>query len=70
MTDADLLALMQQAASALDVEAAWLVDVDITDRGQQKPSVPARDRDYFDAVTDTAQAVRDLIAMVEARQAR
>ena len=29
LTDAELLDLMQQAASALDVEAAWLVDVDV-----------------------------------------
>ena len=37
MTDAELIALMQQAAAALDAEAAGLVDVELTDRGQQKP---------------------------------
>jgi hypothetical protein len=70
MPDAELIALLQQTANALDAEAAWLVDVDITDRGQQRPSIPAADRDYFDAVTETAQAVRSLVEMIQARQAR
>lgn len=66
MTDADLLALLQSAAMALDEEAALIVDVDVDDRGRSKPSIPKADRDYFAAVNDTAQAVRDLIEMVQA----
>lgn len=68
LTDAELLDLLNRTASALDAEAAWLVDVDVNDRGQQKPSIPVRDRDFFDAVNDTAQAARDLIEMVQARR--
>lgn len=70
MPDAELLDLLRNAATALDAEAAWLVDVDVDDRGRSKPSIPVRDQRYFDAVRETAQAVRDLIAMVEARQSR
>jgi hypothetical protein len=70
MTDAELLVLLQSAASALDEEAAWIVDVDVDDRGRSKPSIPKDDREYFDAVNETAQAIRDLTAMVQARQAR
>lgn len=68
LTDADLLALLTKTATALDEEAAWVVDVDITDQGRQKPSIPASDRDYFDAVCETAQAVRDLIELIQARR--
>lgn len=70
LTDADLLALLQQAANALDAEAAWVVDADVDDRGRSKPSIPVADRDYFDAVTETAQAVRGLVEMIQARQSR
>lgn len=38
------------------------------DRGQQRPSIPARDRDYWDAITETAQAVRGLMELVQARR--
>lgn len=68
LTDAALLELLQNTATTLDEEAAWIVDVDVDDRGRSKPSIPARDQPYFDAVTETAQAVRDLIEMVQARQ--
>lgn len=68
MPDAELLTLLQSAATALDAEAAWIVDVDVDDRGRSKPSIPARERDYFDAVTETAQAIRDLVEMIQARQ--
>lgn len=67
MPDAELLALLLKTANALAAEAAWVVDVDVDDRGQQKPSIPTRDRDYFDALNEAAQAVRDLIEMVQAR---
>ena len=68
LTDADLLELLLRTATALDEEAALIVDVDVDDYGRSKPSIPASDREYFAAVTETAQAVRDLIAMVEARR--
>lgn len=68
MTDADLIALLLTTTKALDEEAAWLVDVDIDDRGQQKPSIPAADQPYFDAITETAQALRGLVEMIKARQ--
>ncbi len=46
------------------------MDVDINDRGQQRPSIPACDRDYFEAVTETAKSLRGLVEMVQARQSR
>lgn len=70
LTDADLLELLQKTATALYAEAAWIVDVDVDDRGRSKPSIPKADQPYFTAVTETAQAVRDLIEMVQARQSR
>jgi hypothetical protein len=70
LTDADLIALLNQAAHALDEEAAWVVDVDVDDRGRQKPSIPVRDREYFDTVTEQAQGLRALVEMIKARQAR
>lgn len=70
MTDADLIALLQSAAKGLEAEAAWLVDVDVNDRGQQKPSIPAIDQPYFDAVVETAQSLRDLVERIRSRQAR
>ena len=70
MKDDELIALLRKAAAALDEEAAWLVDVDVNDRGQQTPSLPARDQSYFDAVTDTARSLRGLVEMVQARQSR
>lgn len=70
MKDDELIALLRKAAAALDEEAAWLVDVDVNDRGQQTPSLPARDQPYFDAVTDTARSLRGLVEMVQARQSR
>ena len=69
MTDAELLDLLARAAAALDEEAAWIVDVDIDDHGRSKPSIPARVLPYFEAVTETAQSIRDVIAMIKARQA-
>ncbi len=70
LTDADLIDLLHKAADALDQEAAWLVDVDVDDRGRSWPSVPKADQPFCDAVCETAQAVRDLVAMVQARQSR
>jgi hypothetical protein len=67
MTDPDLIQLLARAADALEREAIWLVDVDTDDLGRSKPSIPVRDKDYYDAVTEQAQAIRDLIAMVQAR---
>lgn len=66
--DAELVAVLKSAVVALDTEAAWLVDVDYTDRGQQRPSIPVGDRPYFDAATETAQAIRELIETFKARQ--
>jgi hypothetical protein len=68
MTDAELIAVLEKATNALDEEAAWLVDVDVNDGGQQRPSIPAHDQPYFDAVTEQAQGLRELIAMIEARR--
>lgn len=68
MTDTELIALLQSAARALDEEAAWLVDVDVNDRGQQKPSIPAADQPYFDAVCETAQSLRAFIEVIQARK--
>lgn len=70
LTDADLLELLQKTSTALDEEAAWSVDADVDDRGRSKPSIPKADQPYFDAVTEAARAFRDLIQMVQARQAR
>ena len=67
LNDIDLIALLDEAAKALDAEAAYLIDVDIDDRGRQRPSVPAGDRDFFDAVTDQARGLRELVEMVRSR---
>lgn len=71
LTDADLIDLFRKAADALDKEAAWIVDVDVDvdvdDRGRSKPSIPRADQPYYEAVTEIAQAVRDLIVMIQAR---
>jgi hypothetical protein len=69
MTDADLISLLDRTAAALDEEVAWLVDVDVDDRGRSRPSIPAADREFFDAVTEQAQALRGLVGMVRQRQA-
>jgi hypothetical protein len=63
MPDNELCDLLRRAAGALDAEAAYLVDVDMDDRGNQRPSVPAADRNYFDALAETAEALRDLLEM-------
>lgn len=68
MTDKDLIDQLTRSAAALDEEAAWLVDVDIDDRGRQRPTIPARYREFFEAVTDQAQSLRGLVAMIEARR--
>lgn len=68
LTDADLIALLTRTAAALDEEAAWCVDVDVDDRGVQRPSIPVSDRGYFDAVTEQAGALRDLIGTIRERQ--
>jgi hypothetical protein len=67
MTDADLIALLRKAATALDEESAWLVDVDVNDLGQQRPSIPKRDQPYYEAICEQAQNLRELVAMIEAR---
>jgi hypothetical protein len=69
MADADLIELLTRTISALDEEAAWVVDVDVDDRGRSKPSVPAPDRDYFDAVTEQAQSLRNLVLLIQDRVA-
>jgi len=68
MTDAELVALLEKAAQALDEEAAWLVDVDFNERGQERPSVPHRDRPLFDALCEQAQGLRELVEMIRARR--
>ncbi len=70
MTDAELTALLLRAVDALDTEAAWLVDVDIDDRGRQRPSIPARDREFFDALNEQAEELRALAELIRARRAR
>lgn len=67
MTDADLIDVLETAAHALDEEAAFVIDVDVDGYGRSKPMIPARDRPYYDAVTEQAQALRELIAMIQAR---
>lgn len=49
---------------------AWVVDVDLDDHGRSKPSIPRADQPCYEAVTETAQAVRDLVEMIKARQSR
>lgn len=68
LTDADLIELLNRAADALDEEAAWLVDVDVDDQGVQRPSIPAGDREFFEAVSEQAAALRDLVEMTRERQ--
>lgn len=68
ITDANLIALLTRTAEALDREAADLIDVDVDDDGRQRGGVPARDRDYFAAVTEQAQALRDLAGTIRDRQ--
>mgnify|MGYP003555156558 CR=1 FL=1 len=67
MPNDELAALLERTALALDEEAAWLVDVDTDDRGGSKPSVPARDRGYFDTLAEEAQSLRALAEVVKAR---
>jgi hypothetical protein len=67
MTDAELADLLRKAATALDEEAAFVIDVGVDAYGRSKPSIPERDRPYFDAVCEQAQGLRELIAMIEAR---
>jgi hypothetical protein len=66
--DDELLALLQQAANALDEEAIDLVDIDTDSSGRHKPVVGARDRAFFAALNDQAAGLRDLIAMLQARR--
>lgn len=68
LTDAALIELLNRAAAALDEEGAFLVDVDIDDWGVQRPSIPVSDRPFFEAVTEQAAALRDLVELVRARQ--
>lgn len=68
LTDTDLIELLNRAAAALDEEAAWLVDVDIDDRGVQRPSIPVGDRGYFETMTEQAAALRDLVELIRERQ--
>jgi hypothetical protein len=67
MTDAELIGVLETAAKALDEEAAWIVDVDVDDHGRSKPSIPERDRPYFDAVCEQAQDLRSLVEMIRHR---
>ena len=68
LTDTDLIELLLKAANALDSEAAWIVDVDIDDQGVQRPSIPTRDRSFFEAVSEQAQELRDLVEVIRERQ--
>jgi hypothetical protein len=68
LTDTDLIQQLLKTANALDEEVAWLVDVDVDDRGVQRPSIPARDRSYYEAVSEQAEGLRDLVALVRERQ--
>ena len=68
LTDDALIELLSQTAKALDEEAAFLVDVDVDDRGVQRPSIPAGDRSFFEAVSEQAQSLRDLVEMIRERQ--
>jgi hypothetical protein len=65
--DPELLDLLTKTAAALDEEAAWLVDVDIDGHGRDKPTVPAADMPYREAVTDTAEELRTVAGMLKAR---
>ena len=68
MNDDTLVKTLNLTIEAIEREAVDLVDVDFDDRGQQKPSIPAADQPYFDATTETAQALRGLVEMIKARQ--
>jgi len=68
LTDTDLIELLLKAADALNEEAAWCIDVDVDDRGVQRPSIPARDREFFEAVGEQAEGLRDLVGMIRERQ--
>jgi len=67
MKDAELIELLTRAASALDEEAAWLVDVDVDDRGRSTPSIPVADRQYWDTLNEQAQALRELVKQIKER---
>jgi hypothetical protein len=67
LTDADLIDLLKKTTAAIDEEAAWLVDVDMNDEGQQRHSIPAHDRRFFDALSEQAQSLRSLIELIQAR---
>jgi len=67
MKDADLIALLTSAASALDEEMAWLVDVDVDDRGRSTPSISVDDRPYYEALEEHAQALRELVETIRDR---
>lgn len=68
MTDADLIAVLEEAAHALDEEAAFVIDVEVDDRGRSRGTVPARDQHYFEAVTETAGSLRCLVEMIRRRR--
>lgn len=70
LTDIDLIQLLLKTANALDEEGAFLIDADVDDYGRSKPSIPVADRDYFDAVSEEAAALRDLVEMIRERQQR
>jgi len=68
LTDANLIELLTRTADALQHEAAWLIDADVDDYGRSRPSIPARDRSYYEAVSEQAEGLRDFVALVRERQ--
>ena len=68
LADAELIELLNQTIDALQHEAASLIDADVDDYGRSKPSIPARDRNFFEAVTEQVQSLRDLVEMIRERQ--
>jgi len=68
LTDAALIELLLKAAKVLDEEGAFLIDADVDDYGRSKPSIPACDSSFFEAVSEQADGLRDLVALVRERQ--
>lgn len=68
LTDDALIELLNRTIDALQHEAAWLIDADVDDYGRSRPSIPLADRDYFDAVTEEAAALRGLVEVIRERQ--
>jgi len=67
VTDAELIALLNKTADALDEEAASLVDVDTDDRGGSRGVVPARDIGFWEALTEEAQSLRALVETIRSK---